>query len=147
LLASLVGGIIALSGVWLQLREQRRRELRAATGQRTERFARMLALLNEYSPDRVERLIIGRGQPVTDAVMVRSVSDLFARNWQSSQPENARQMLELVDRASVYLDSLPVIDHWEGDTPILNQTLAEADGRRLYEDAMTLAEQLAGRVP
>jgi hypothetical protein len=56
-------------------------------------------------------------------------------------------MLELVDRASVYLDSLPVIDHWEGDTPILNQTLAEADGRRLYEDAMTLAEQLAGRVP
>ena len=148
LLASLVGGIIALSGVWLQLREQRRRELRAAEAGRTERFARMLALLNEYSPDRVERLAVERGQPVTDAVMVeerlRPLRDELAI-VAASEPENARQILDLVDRASAYMDALPMIDHWEGETPILKRTLADADARRLYEEAMALAERLAGR--
>jgi hypothetical protein len=146
LLASLLGGAIALSGVWFQANEQRRRELRAATALRTERFARMLSLLNEYSPDRVERLVLGRGQPITDAVMIqerlRPLRDELAI-VAASEPGNARQILSLVERASAYLDSLPMIDHWEGDTPILRRTLNEADAQRLYGEIMALAEQLA----
>jgi len=61
----------------------------------------------------------------------------------AGEPENAEQILALVDRASAYLDSLPMIDHWEGDTPILKRTISEADARGLYLDALVLAGQLA----
>jgi hypothetical protein len=100
LLATFVGAGAALAGVWLQLREQRRREKSSAVAARIGRFARVLALLNEYSPDRVERLVVERGQPFTDAGVLgerlnplRDELALVA----AAEPENARQIFDLVD--------------------------------------------------
>jgi hypothetical protein len=78
--------------------------------------------------------VVERGQPFTDAGVLgerlnplRDELALVA----AAEPENARQIFDLVDRVSAYLDSLPVIDHWEGERPILKGLLPPTNAQAL----------------
>jgi hypothetical protein len=134
LFAALLGGFLSLAGVWMQLRSQQRQARDAARSSRSVVFARVLALMQQYNPDRAQRMLTAQ-EPMPrgwDAEQILApVRDSLAA-CAADEPSTAKETLQLVDLLYAYFDALPGIDHWEGERAVVTAETPDGVRREVY---------------
>lgn len=143
LFAALAGGLLSLAGVWVQLYNQQRQAKEAARTSQAGVFARVLAIIEQYNPDRAERMLALQ-EPMPrgwDAEQVLApVRDGLA-TYAAANPKSAPEVLELVRLIYAYFDALPGIDHWEGETAVVAVSTPEEERRRIYSRIGELVQE------
>jgi hypothetical protein len=159
MLGAFVGGLAALTGVWLQIRTQRSAEearLRAqreaeAAQERDERAQTLgvaLAVLDQYAPQRITARI-AKGEGITsvealgDWIPVRDrLAEIAARD-----PASADRILLMMDAVSEYIDTVPNLSHWIGDEPQIKRLVSEDDTEARFRLARDRLRELLTIVP
>jgi hypothetical protein len=146
LLATFVGAAAALAGVWVQLRAQRQREEREGRAARTGLFGRVLGLLAEFSPERIDRMAktadIGT---VSEIVQTRQRLNPLREGLAvlaANEPDQADLIFELIGHVTAYFECLPVVESG-GDSVRLRPRVAQEEVIRLHQEAVVATQRAA----
>lgn len=148
LIAALIGGFLSLAGVWIQLAAQQRQARAAARASHAAVFARVLAIVEQYNPERAAKMLAAQ-EPMPrgwDAEQVLApVRDGLA-TFAAENPRSASEALELVRLIYAYFDALPGIDHWEGERAVVVASTSADARRNAYERIEELAQSQLRRI-
>lgn len=135
LLAALLGGFLSLAGVRMQLQHQERQARASARASHAAVFARVLAIVEQYNPDRAQRMMEAQ-EPLPrgwDAEQILApVRDGLA-TYAAENPQSAPETLELVRLMYAYFDQMPGIDHWEGERAVVVANASRDSRRDAYD--------------